>query len=220
MALQNALLASMAAAESGEDEDDEELEYHLGAAVASDPSSSSGGTLQLGEAPAPPAPAPAQVVPPAHAVPTAQDPNGISGSSSERSGASSTTSDELPSAGAAMEAAAAQEEAFLQVKGPEFDASKAFTPSKPEELCSAVVRPSVPPPRGWQGEHNSPHPESTFGRVPGAVRLLGSLCVETDDERGRRVVYGAHAMLSADPWSKCNPNYNFKDDSRAKRLKR
>jgi hypothetical protein len=33
------------------------------------------------------------------------------------------------------------------------------------------------------------------------------MCVETDDERGRRVVYGAHQVLQADPWSDCNPNF-------------
>ena len=74
---------------------------------------------------------------------------------------------------------------------------------------------NVPPPRGWQGEHawkrkdESQGPHSLpygHGTQPGAVRLRGSICHETDDERGRRVRYGAHAMLAADPWSACNPN--------------
>ena len=45
------------------------------------------------------------------------------------------------------------------------------------------------------------------------MRLHGSVCFENDDERGRRVRYGAHAMLQADPWSACNPNYSMKDSS-------
>ena len=37
------------------------------------------------------------------------------------------------------------------------------------------------------------------------------VCHETDDERGRRVRYGAHAMIAADPWSACNPNFSMGD---------
>jgi hypothetical protein len=79
-----------------------------------------------------------------------------------------------------------------------------------------------PPPRGWQGEHTwKPQNEdeatsdlrSDWGRRPGATRLSGSVCYENDDERGRRVRYGAHAMLQADPWSACNPNFSMKDSS-------
>lgn len=37
------------------------------------------------------------------------------------------------------------------------------------------------------------------------MRVRGSVCHETDDERGRRVLYGSHNVLKADPWSECNP---------------
>ena len=72
--------------------------------------------------------------------------------------------------------------------------------------------------KGWQGEFDFAHEESraseyNFGRKPGAVRLRGSVCYEKDDERGRRVRYGAHAMLTADPWSACNPNFSMSDSS-------
>jgi hypothetical protein len=47
-------------------------------------------------------------------------------------------------------------------------------------------------------------------------RLSGSVCKETDDERGRRVRYGAHQMLKADPWSDCNPNFPMHSGKRSK----
>ena len=57
------------------------------------------------------------------------------------------------------------------------------------------------------------------GRNPANdVRLRGSICRETDDERGRRVKYGAHAMLSANPWSACNPKYNMEKGAAASHL--
>ena len=112
---------------------------------------------------------------------------------------------------------------------PEFDASKTF---KPPPVTAADLgpaygsersqmgAPNVPPPRGWQGEHNFKRAdedqrysrEYNFGKKEGDVRLRGSVCHETDDERGRRVRYGAHAALTANPWSACNPNVSMKDN--------
>ena len=105
---------------------------------------------------------------------------------------------------------------------PEFDASKTF---KPPPVTAADLgpaygserlqmgAPNVPPPRGWQGEHNFKRAdedqrysrEYNFGKKEGDVRLRGSVCHETDDERGRRVRYGAHAALAADPWANARP---------------
>ena len=143
----------------------------------------------------------------------------------EDEGASSVV---LPSALDALHDSEGQD--FLEHKyTPEFDASKNF---KPPPVTAADLGPatgsersqmgyvaSVPPPRGWQGEHHFKRAdedqrhssEYNFGRQPGSVRLRGSVCHETDDERGRRVRYGAHAALAADPWSACNPNYSVKD---------
>ena len=58
------------------------------------------------------------------------------------------------------------------------------------------------------------HASEHFGRRDGAVRLRGSMCFETDEQRGRRVVYGAHNMMKADPWSDCNPNMPFRGSKR------
>mmetsp|Transcript_61620 Transcript_61620/g.102526 ORF Transcript_61620/g.102526 Transcript_61620/m.102526 type:complete len:248 (-) Transcript_61620:163-906(-) len=118
---------------------------------------------------------------------------------------------------------------FLHIQGPDFDASTGFQPPPTtaadlgpvvghgNQACFA----SVPPPRGWQGEHaftcasedQRYASEYNFGRLPGAIRLRGSVCYESDDERGRRVRYGAHAMLTANPWSACNPNFAMSDAS-------
>ena len=105
---------------------------------------------------------------------------------------------------------------FLHVAGPEFDASKCF---KPPPVSAADFGPvtdqhlrSTPN----VGEQQRAHAEYDWGRsgvVAGSNRLHGSVCIETDDERGRRVKYGAHAMLRADPWSACNPNYAMNDSS-------
>jgi len=112
---------------------------------------------------------------------------------------------------------------FLRVEGPEFDASKNF---KPPAVTHADLMPVA-------GEHRfvrrslddeAPaqryHPEENFGRGAGQTRLRGSVCHETDAERGRRVVYGAHNMLKADPWSQCNPNFAFRSGASGKKRPR
>ena len=47
--------------------------------------------------------------------------------------------------------------------------------------------------------------------------MEGSVCHETEDEHGRRVVYGAHNALKADPWSHCNPNRPMGPGAKGKR---
>jgi len=115
---------------------------------------------------------------------------------------------------------------FLRVDAPDFDASAGFKPP-PAEL-EAVNQPFGPRKTGarsggsWlaagsgstrAAEDQRYASEFNFGRLPGQVRVRGSMCYENDDERGRRVRYGAHAMLAADPWSACNPNFAFDDAS-------
>ena len=105
---------------------------------------------------------------------------------------------------------------FLHVSGPEFDASKNF---RPPPVSAADFGPVTDQHlRGLPkaGEQQRAHPEFDWGLsgvANGSNRLRGSVCVETDDERGRRVKYGAHAMLKADPWSACNPHYAMSDSS-------
>ncbi|KAL1522053.1 hypothetical protein AB1Y20_021698 [Prymnesium parvum] len=101
---------------------------------------------------------------------------------------------------------------FLHVAGPAFDASKTF---KPPPMTAAKLGPvserhvkEIP-----TGKVQRVDPEYNWGKKEGEIRLRGSVCFETDDERGRRVRYGAHAMLKADPWSACNPNYSMSDSS-------
>ena len=123
----------------------------------------------------------------------------------------------LPNALDALEGSA-QEAAFLQVEGPDFDASRDF---KPPPVTGADFLPAVSDsarhvPRQFaeSSETQRHHREFQYGehgsgRASGKTRLSGSVCFETDDERGRRVVYGAHQMLKADPWSDCNPNFKM-----------
>ncbi len=138
----------------------------------------------------------------------------------------------LPSASDALESDLQETAGFLHVDGPEFDASKGFKPPPVSARDLAPVHGSerssmnkfegVPPPRGWQGDarferasEQQSHASDMnhWGRVAGATRLHGSVCYENDDERGRRVKYGAHSALAADPWSACNPNFSMKDSS-------
>ena len=126
---------------------------------------------------------------------------------------------QLPSADAALESTDGREESFLHIDGPEFDASKGF---KPPPTTHADLLPVVDDRLGVGGGSRRSaassaepaeqryHPEENFGVAKGQVRLRGSVCLETDDERGRRVRYGAHQMLKADPWSDCNPNRPMK----------
>ena len=138
----------------------------------------------------------------------------------------------MPSASDALESDLQETAGFLHVDGPEFDASKGFKPPPVSARDLAPVHGSerssmnkfegVPPPRGWQGDarfecasEQQSHASDMnhWGRVAGATRLHGSVCYENDDERGRRVKYGAHSALAADPWSACNPNFSMKDSS-------
>lgn len=118
----------------------------------------------------------------------------------------------LPSALDVLDPSVAKPD-FLHVAGPEFDSSKDF---KPPPVTAAELGPvsefhtrKAPA----MGEQQRVDPEFDWGRPEGAIRLRGSVCFETDDERGRRVRYGAHAMLKADPWSACNPNFSMSDSS-------
>ena len=121
----------------------------------------------------------------------------------------------LPSALDALDPTLATPD-FLHVAGPEFDASKDF---KPPPVTAADFGPVIDrhlrdAPKA--GDVQRAHREFDWGRSgapEGQVRLHGSVCRETDDERGRRVKYGAHAMLKADPWSACNPNFAMNDSS-------
>ena len=132
----------------------------------------------------------------------------------------------LPTADDALEASSGLQEGFLRVQGPEFDASKGF---KPPPLTAADLLPVVDDSQGSRGGSRRMntasvataadqryHEETHFGLAPNAVRLSGSVCKETDDERGRRVRYGAHQMLKADPWSQCNPNIPKHSGQRSK----
>ena len=167
--------------------------------------------------------------------PVGSDQGAAGPSGSPPSDAAGASSSALPSADDLLSGAGGDEEAFLHTaQGPEFDASKGFRPPPMshgdlapvggKEKSTSVLFTGIPPPppRGWQGEHkwkpmNEDEATSDYrtdwGRRPGAVRLNGSVCYENDDERGRRVRYGAHAMLAADPWSACNPNFAMKDSS-------
>lgn len=105
---------------------------------------------------------------------------------------------------------------FLHVAGPEFDASKGF---RPPPVTAADMGPASnverkPRHLGESQAFHEAYPHNSDYPCPsGSGRLHGSVCLETDDERGRRVRYGAHAMLKADPWSACNPNYSMSDNS-------
>ena len=131
-----------------------------------------------------------------------------------------TTSEEtdgtLPSALDVLDPSV-QPPSFLHIDGPEFDASKGF---RPPPVTAADLGPAsgessfrVPNASVVQARHESYYHPSDRPRPNGGGRLHGSVCLETDDERGRRVKYGAHAMLKADPWSACNPNYSMSDSS-------
>ena len=123
----------------------------------------------------------------------------------------------LPSAGDVLFDGGGPKPDFLRVQGPEFDASANFKPppvthAELTGMCGEGgyhgARPSGAS-EGYEAPAQRYHPEETFGRSNDQVRLRGSVCHETEAERGRRVVYGAHSMLKADPWSNCNPNKPF-----------
>ena len=125
---------------------------------------------------------------------------------------SSTAAGMLPTALDALDDCSA---AFLHVEAlePEFDASAHFRP--PAVSANELLRASHASDRQPRLNADGPPPQRSSTDEPtrgpangnGIARLRGSVCTETDDERGRRVVYGAHQMLKADPWSDCNPNF-------------
>jgi hypothetical protein len=110
---------------------------------------------------------------------------------------------------------------FLRVDGPEFDASKHFKPPAVThaELAGVNDRTRVARSADEDAPGQRYHQEEQHGRASGQVRMRGSVCFETDDERGRRVVYGAHNMLKADPWSNCNPNLPMRGGARRARMR-
>ena len=138
----------------------------------------------------------------------------------EASAAPSTASSSLlPSADDALDASL-EHSRFLEVQGPEFDASKRFKPppTVPADfLASAAAdsRRGVPP--AYADDPEQPRYTGLTTDRQDSVRLRGSVCHETDDERGRRVVYGAHQMLKADPWSDCNPNFAMQRGNKRRR---
>jgi len=142
-------------------------------------------------------------------------PEAASASTATCDAAGSTESSEtLPSALDVLDPALARPD-FLHVAGPEFDASKKFKPPPVTAADFGPVNERHIRAAPAAGEEQRAHSEYDWGRGgrPEGGRLRGSVCIETDDERGRRVKYGAHAMLKADPWSACNPNYAMNDSS-------
>ena len=158
--------------------------------------------------------------------------NGGESSSSSRQGVQATTADmalasadapsvraALPSADLALATSAGSKESFLHIDQPDFDASKVF---KPPVLTAADMMPAGHAPAKQRAKRSiseeAPeqqyHRDYHFGVPEGATRLRGSVCLESDDERGRRVRYGAHQALKADPWSDCNPNFSMKRNKR------
>ena len=131
----------------------------------------------------------------------------------------------LPSADALLDSSDKPD--FLKMPdGPDFDASKHF---KPPPVSHSDMLPNVkdmgyrPPPASLDDEAPPQrfHPEENYGhgQARGFKQQRGSVCSETDDERGRRVVYGAHQALAADPWSNCNPNKPFRGFGGGKKRK-
>ena len=169
---------------------------------------------------------------PVRARAAAPEPPSLAPAAAPKEAGSSREAAALPSASDALESDLQETAGFLHVDGPEFDASKGFKPPPVSARDLAPVHGSerssmnkfegVPPPRGWQGDarferasEQQSHASDLnhWGRPAGATRLHGSVCYENDDERGRRVKYGAHSALAADPWSACNPNFSMKDSS-------
>lgn len=149
-----------------------------------------------------------------------------SSSASNSSSSVAGTSTLLPSADELLDASNSEQPEFLKLPdGPDFDASKAF---KPPPVSHADMVPAV---RGAGSRRTPPaalddvppeqryHQDHVFSRGGDAVRQHGSVCRETDEERGRRVVYGAHQVVMADPWSNCNPNFSFKGFGAGKKRK-
>jgi hypothetical protein len=138
-------------------------------------------------------------------------------------GGSGSGANLLPAADVLLDGGGHAEADFLRVEAlqPEFDASKHFRPPPVthaeliggsdalSKRASHRLDEDAPPQRN--------DPEANLGGRDGDVRLHGSVCRETADERGRRVVYGAHQMLKADPWSDCNPNRPFQSRASGKR---
>ena len=149
----------------------------------------------------------------------------VAGGTDDKGGEASVAEEDgdvLPSATDVLFDGGGPKPAFLRVTGPDFDASALFKPppvGHADLMGSGSYHPHDPARRSLDSEapEQRYHPEDNHGLAQGQVRLRGSVCRETDDERGRRVVYGAHQMLKADPWSQCNPNMPFKSGASGKR---
>ena len=89
---------------------------------------------------------------------------------------------------------------------PEFDSSKTFRPPPPSHADLMSVQSAEPGAHACSDEAEEDTTHQRWPRESDTRSGRGSICIETDDERGRRVKYGAHQMLAADPWSDCNPN--------------
>ena len=143
------------------------------------------------------------------------------GAPSSSAGLSALTS-LLPSADDLLESRNEQPDFLKQPDGlkPEFDASKSFKPPSPALVESVHEKNWRKPPPASLDDAAAPqrvHPEESFGQGAATGRPRGSVRQETDDERGRRVVYGAHAATAADPWSQCNPNFAFRSFASGKK---
>ena len=152
--------------------------------------------------------------------------SGVGGATTTSTSTAGCSSSLLPSADELLDPSSSEPPDFLKLPdGPDFDASKHF---KPPPVSHADMMPAVHgagsrrPPRATLDDEPPEqryHQDHVFGRGGNAVRQHGSVCHETDEERGRRVVYGAHQALKADPWSNCNPNLPFKGFGTGKKRK-
>ena len=87
-------------------------------------------------------------------------------------------------------------------------------PVDAEESYALRRKPPVPEPDSAPGVGKSNGDVRKGGidgksEVIGFGRTRGSACVENADQRGRRINFGAHASLVADPWSACNPDFQL-----------
>ena len=140
-------------------------------------------------------------------------------SAAAASKAASGQSELLPSATSVLFDGGGPKPDFLRVSGPEFDASANFKP--PPVTHSELTGINLDPYRPLKPRKpDEEAPEQRYHQEDDSTertRVRGSVCAETDDERGRRVMYGAHSMLRADPWSACNPNKKLRSHASGKK---